>query len=79
MLSVFAAFERDLLRERVRSGLAHAQRHGTRSGRPIGRPATARARRTEVRALASQGVSMAEIGRRLGIAYGSVHGMLRGK
>ena len=73
MLSVFAAFERDLLRERVRSGLAHAKRHGTRSGKPIGRPATARVRRTEIRALASQGLSMAEIARRLGIGYGSVH------
>ena len=73
MLSVFAAFERDLLRERVRSGLAHAKRHGTRSGKPIGRPATARVRKTEIRALASQGFSMAEIARRLGIGYGSVH------
>jgi putative DNA-invertase from lambdoid prophage Rac len=77
MLSVFAAFERDLLRERVRSGLAHAKRHGTRSGKPIGRPATARLRKTEIRALASQGVSMTEIARRLGIGYGSVHRTLQ--
>ena len=76
MLSVFAAFERDLLQERVRSGLAHAKRHGTRSGKPIGRPATARARRTEARALASQGVGKAEIARRLGIGYGSVYRLL---
>jgi DNA invertase Pin-like site-specific DNA recombinase len=76
MLSVFAAFERDLLRERVKSGLAHAQRHGTRSGKAIGRPATARARTTEIRALASQGVSMAETARRLGLGYGSVHRVL---
>lgn len=73
MLSVFAAFERDLLRERVKSGLAHAQRHGTRSGKAIGRPATARGRAIEIRALASKGVSMAEISRKLGIGYGSVH------
>ena len=76
MLSVFAAFERDLLRERVRSGLAHAAKHGTRSGKAIGRPATARARATEIRALASQGVSMTETARRLGIGYGSVHRVL---
>jgi DNA invertase Pin-like site-specific DNA recombinase len=76
MLSVFAAFERDLLQERVRSGLAHAKRHGTRSGKPIGRPATARVRRTEARALASQGVGKAEIARRLGIGYGSVYRLL---
>jgi DNA invertase Pin-like site-specific DNA recombinase len=76
MLSVFAAFERDLLQERVRSGLAHAKKHGTRSGKPIGRPATARVRRTEARALASQGVGKAEIARRLGIGYGSVYRLL---
>jgi DNA invertase Pin-like site-specific DNA recombinase len=76
MLSVFAAFERDLLQERVRSGLSHAKRHGTRSGKPIGRPATARVRRTEARALASQGVAKAEIARRLGIGYGSVYRLL---
>lgn len=73
MLSVFAAFERDLLRERVRGGLAHARKHGTRSGKPIGRPATARERSTEIRALAAQGLSMAAISRKLGIGYGSVH------
>jgi putative DNA-invertase from lambdoid prophage Rac len=76
MLSVFAAFERDLLQERVKSGLAHAKKHGTRSGKAIGRPATARARRTEVRALASQGLSKADIANRLGIGYGSVYRLL---
>jgi putative DNA-invertase from lambdoid prophage Rac len=73
MLSVFANFERDLIVERVRSGMAHAQRHGTRSGKAIGRPAIVAARATEIRALAHQGVSMAEIARTLGVGYGSVH------
>ena len=38
VLGAIAEFERDLIRERVISGLHHAQTHGTQSGRPIGRP-----------------------------------------
>src|SRR5664280_650439 len=34
LLSVFAEFERDILRERVRAGLAHARQNGQRLGRP---------------------------------------------
>src|SRR5712691_2035986 len=34
LLAVFAEFERDILRERVRAGLAHARRNGKRLGRP---------------------------------------------
>ena len=73
VLSGLAEFESDLIRERVTAGVRHAQRHGTRSGKAIGRPATARGRTTEIRALASKGVSMAEISRKLCIGYGSVH------
>src|SRR5580698_1163660 len=34
MLAVFAAFEREILRERTRAGLAHARQNGKRLGRP---------------------------------------------
>src|ERR1700680_2639018 len=34
LLAVFAEFERDILRERVRAGLAHARQQGTQLGRP---------------------------------------------
>jgi DNA invertase Pin-like site-specific DNA recombinase len=34
MVAVFAEFERDLIRERVRAGLAHARQQGKRLGRP---------------------------------------------
>jgi putative DNA-invertase from lambdoid prophage Rac len=76
MLSVFAAFERDLIIERVRSGLNHAKRHGTKSGKPIGRPNTIDEHKTEIRKLAHAKVSMAEIARRLDIGYASVHRVL---
>jgi putative DNA-invertase from lambdoid prophage Rac len=76
MLSVFAAFERDLIIERVKSGMNHAKKHGTRSGNPIGRPATIKKRATEIHALKHDGLSMAAIARKLRIGYASVHRIL---
>src|SRR3977135_4066291 len=35
LLAVFAEFEREILRERVRAGLAHARQNGKRLGRPV--------------------------------------------
>ena len=56
MLSVFAAFERDLIIERVRSGIGtHAKKHGTRSGKAIGRPAFAAERSGPSARIALQG------------------------
>jgi hypothetical protein len=78
MLSVFAQFERQLIIERVRSGMNHAKKHGTRSGKAIGRPATIAGRANEIRALASEGLSMAAIARKLDLGYGSVHRVMAG-
>ena len=38
MLALFSAFERDIMRERIVAGMAHASAHGTKSGQPPGRP-----------------------------------------
>jgi DNA invertase Pin-like site-specific DNA recombinase len=38
MMGVFAEFERAMIQERVRAGLARARTQGTKSGKPIGRP-----------------------------------------
>jgi DNA invertase Pin-like site-specific DNA recombinase len=38
MIAVFAEFEREIVRERILLGMAHAKVHGTKSGRPVGRP-----------------------------------------
>jgi hypothetical protein len=43
-LAVFAEFEREILRERVRAGLAHARQNGKRPGRRSGAPASANPR-----------------------------------
>jgi len=77
MLSIFAQFERQLIIERVRSGMNHATQHGTR-GKAIGRPATVATRATEIRALAHEGLSMAAIARELGFGYAGVHRVLAG-
>jgi putative DNA-invertase from lambdoid prophage Rac len=78
MLSVFAAFERDLIVERVTAGVRHAQRHGTRSGKAIGRPRVAAARALEARALRNDGLTLPEIADRLKLSYGSVQRLLAG-
>jgi len=38
LLGALAEFERELIRERVKTGLDRARASGTRSGKPIGRP-----------------------------------------
>lgn len=72
LLSVFAAFEHEILRERVRAGLAHARQNGKR----LGRPATAAVKSAEIRKLHRTGVSKAEIARRLNIGRTSVRRIL---
>jgi putative DNA-invertase from lambdoid prophage Rac len=72
LLAVFAEFERDILRERVRAGLAHARRNGKRLGWPI----TAGLHVKHVRKLHQAGVSKAEIARRLQIGRTSVRRIL---
>jgi len=74
MLGAVAAFERDLMLERQREGIAKAKAEG----RYKGRAPTARRRLGEVLALRGENVGPAEIARRLGISRSSVHAMLRG-
>jgi len=75
LLAVFAEFEREILRERVRAGLAHARQNGKR----LGRPATAALHADEVRKLHRAGVSKSEIARRLQIGRTSVRRILTAK
>src|ERR1700719_1276282 len=72
LLAVFAAFEREILGERTRAGLAHARQNGKR----LGRPATAAAHATEIRRLHRAGVAKAEIARRIEIGRPSVRRIL---
>jgi DNA invertase Pin-like site-specific DNA recombinase len=72
MLAVFAEFEREILRERVRAGIAQARKEG----RPHGRPRTASLKAAEVLRLEAERVSPSEIARRLGIGRTSVRRIL---
>lgn len=67
MLGVFAEFEREMIRERVKSGIERAKRTGTKSGRPIGRPKVSLDIERRVRALRRQGYGLVKIGRELRI------------
>jgi putative DNA-invertase from lambdoid prophage Rac len=72
MLAVFAAFEREVLQERTRAGMAHARQNGKR----LGRPATAAAHTAEIRKLHRAGVSKSEIARQLQVGRTSVRRIL---
>jgi DNA invertase Pin-like site-specific DNA recombinase len=72
LLAIFAEFEREILRERTRAGLAHARANGKR----LGRPETAAIYADQVRKLHRAGVSKSEIARRLQIGRTSVRRIL---
>jgi DNA invertase Pin-like site-specific DNA recombinase len=72
LLAIFAEFEREILRDRTRAGLAHARQNGKR----LGRPATAAVKSDEIRKLHRAGISKAEIARRLNIGRTSVRRIL---
>ena len=75
LLAVFAEFEREILRERVRAGLDHARQQGKR----LGRPPSVVHQAVEVRKLYRQGISKSEIARRLQIGRTSVRRLLAQK
>jgi len=62
ILGALAEFERELIRERVRDGMARAKREGRRIGRPRRSIDTGRAR-----ALLAEGLSMTEVAERMEI------------
>ncbi len=73
---IFAAmseFEKELIRERVMSGLQAARRRGEKLGRPRVRVDIARAL-----SMRSQGKSYRDIARTLGIGVGTVHRAIKG-
>jgi DNA invertase Pin-like site-specific DNA recombinase len=72
MLAAVAEFERGLLLERQREGIAKAKRDGLYKGR---KP-TARAKGAEVLKLAADGVQRTDIAKRLGIGVASVYRVL---
>jgi putative DNA-invertase from lambdoid prophage Rac len=72
LLSVFADFEHEILRERIRAGIAEARLKGRRFGRPV----TAGQKASQIKTLHRAGISKAEIARRLDIGRTSVRRLL---
>ena len=69
MMGVFAEFERAMIRERVRAGLARAKDEGKTLGRPKTDPATEKAIRG---ALSKGNEGMHKIAARFGVGTGTV-------
>lgn len=72
MLAVFAEFEREIISERVRAGIAQARAEG----KVLGRPPSATKKVKEVKRLFAKGLSKSEIARRIGIGRTSVRRLL---
>lgn len=72
LLAIFAEFEREILRERIKAGIAHARS----KGRNHGRPSTAGLFSEEIHSLYKQGMTKSDIARKLKIGRTSVRRVL---
>jgi putative DNA-invertase from lambdoid prophage Rac len=61
MLAVFAEFERDILRDRVKAGIAQARKEGRKHGGPL----SAAIQMQKIKELFGKGLSKREIAKRL--------------
>jgi DNA invertase Pin-like site-specific DNA recombinase len=75
MLAVFAEFERDILRDRVKAGIDQARK----DGKPHGRSMTAGKLVPEIKQLRKRGISKRAIAKQLGVSRTSVIRLLRSR
>jgi DNA invertase Pin-like site-specific DNA recombinase len=73
MVGVFAEFERAMIQERVKAGLARAREQG----KILGRPTVGKKIETEILQLREAGIGMLKIGRMLGVGTGTVQRVVR--
>lgn len=73
MLSTFAEFERDMIRERVKAGIVNARE----KGKAHGRPPTALRKKEDVIKLKEQGLNNSQIAKKLKISRASVISFLK--
>lgn len=76
MMGVFAEFERGMIQERVRSGMARAKDVGTKSGNAIGRPSVSASVEGRIRDLRGQGLGMLKIAKQVGCGVSVVQRVL---
>jgi len=74
VIGAIAQFEREIMIERQREGIAAAKAEGKYKGRAP----TARRKADQIRTLAAEGIGKVEIARRLGVGERSVYRMLSG-
>jgi putative DNA-invertase from lambdoid prophage Rac len=77
LLAGISEFERDLLRERVRSGLAAAKARGQALGRQAGQRPKSDRLTPKVLALIDAGRSYRQVGRELGLSKNTVAGIVK--
>jgi DNA invertase Pin-like site-specific DNA recombinase len=77
MLGVFAEFERAMIVQRVRAGMAKARAQGTRSGKAIGRPKVSAEKITAVQTALAAGDGIRKVARAVGLGNGTVHAIAR--
>jgi DNA invertase Pin-like site-specific DNA recombinase len=77
MLGVFAEFERAIIQQRVRAGMARARRVGTKSGKPIGRAPVSHAKLAAIRAELAKGTGIIKTARLVGCGVGTVQRVKR--
>ena len=75
MLGVFAEFERAMIRDRVKAGLANARTKGVRLGAPRTDDKTV----SRIEREKAKGLSMRAIAAKLGVGTGTVHRVLNGE
>lgn len=68
MCGVFAAFERDMIVERVHAGLARARAQG----KTLGRPRISARTESDIRRLRAKGMGIGKVARQLGIGVSAV-------
>lgn len=73
ILGAVAEFEKQLIVDRVKSGIANAKNRGVK----LGRPSKAQQRWVEIKALAAEGLKAREISDRLRIPYSTVREIMR--
>jgi len=77
MVSVFSEFERNMIRDRVKSGMDRAKKLGTKSGKKIGRPSNVNpSTESAVVALRENGYSLNKISKELSIGSGTIYKIL---
>jgi|SRR5262245_5537974 len=76
IMAGLAPFERDLIRERVKSGLASARARGVKLGRQVGQRSSDK-KAKKVFALHKEGLSYRLIGRNVGLSKNTVIGIVR--